>query len=146
MNTLSWRSDVDVARLAFWIADAPQHDYRAAAMAQDFADSQAKGIHLYPVSASGADDLLELTMRTAAQLTGGRYLFLTDDSGIGDPHLIPAIPCYFVTKLAKAIVRMVDIEISGVYEEPDAADILRTGGNPTSGACAVDDGGSVSVF
>ena len=145
-NGLSWRGDADVARLEFWVADAPQHDQYAGAMAQDFTGARGKDIHLYPVSASGADELLEYTMRSGAQLTGGRYLFLTDDSGIGDPHLQPSIPCYFVTKLGKAIVRMVSIELSGVYREPDPADIIRTGGNPTAGACKVDDGGTVSVF
>jgi hypothetical protein len=146
MNTLSWRPDSDVARMAFWVADAPQHDQYAAAMAQDFADAHGKDIHLYPVSASGADELLEYTMRSGAQLTGGRYLFLTDDSGVGDPHLVPSIPCYYVTKLGKAMVRMASIELSGVYTEPDPADILRTGGNPTGGQCAIDGVGSVNVF
>ena len=75
-----------------------------------------------------------------------RYLFLTDDSGIGDPHLQPSIPCYFVTKLGKAIVRMVSIELSGTYREPDPADIIRTGGNPSAGACDLGDAGTVSVF
>ena len=145
-NTLSWRTDPDVARLVFWVADAPQHDQYASAMAQDFADERTAGIHLYPVSASGADELLEYTMRSGAQVTGGRYLFLTDDSGIGDPHLVPTIPCFFVTKLGQAIVRMVSIELSGVYVEPDPADILRVGGNPTAGQCSIDDGGTVTVF
>jgi len=44
-------------------------------------------------------------MRSAAEITGGRYLFLTDDSGVGGPHKTPEIPCYFVTKLARALVR-----------------------------------------
>ncbi|HEX3345457.1 MAG TPA: VWA domain-containing protein [Polyangiaceae bacterium] len=145
-NTLSWRPDADVARLAFWVADAPQHDQYSAAMVQDFSDAHGKDIHLYPVSASGADELLEYTMRSGAQVTGGRYLFLTDDSGIGDSHLAPTIPCYFVTKLGKSIVRMVSIELSGVYAEPDASDIIRVGGNPMAGQCAVDDGGSVTIF
>ena len=85
-------------------------------------------------------------MRTAAELTGGRYLFLTDDSGVGGSHKEPTIPCYFVTKLDTAIVRMVDIELSGKYREPDADEILRTGGNPTSGACTLGSGDTVLVF
>ncbi|HEX8791822.1 MAG TPA: VWA domain-containing protein, partial [Polyangiaceae bacterium] len=145
-NGLSWRTDATVARLAFWVADAPQHDQYAGAMAQDFSDARAKGIHLYPVSASGADELLEYTMRSGAQITGGRYLFLTDDSGIGDPHLVPSIPCYFVTKLEKAIIRMASIELSGIYVEPDAADVIRTGGNPRAGQCSLGDAGAVHVF
>ena len=146
-NGLSWRPDPDVARLAFWVADAPQHDQYGDAMAQDFADAHSQDVHLYPVSASGADELLEYTMRSGAQLTGGRYLFLTDDSGIGDPHLVPSIPCYFVTRLGNAIVRMVSIELSGVYQEPAPADVVRTAGNPTGGTCAVgNDGGVVGIF
>ncbi|HSQ63847.1 MAG TPA: VWA domain-containing protein [Polyangiaceae bacterium] len=146
MNTLAWRADGDVARLAFWVADAPQHSDKGGAMAQDFADAHQKDIHIYPVAASGADELTELTMRSGAQLTGGRYLFLTDDSGIGDPHKEPSIPCYFVTKLASAIVRMVSIELSGVYREPDPSEIIRTGGDPQAGVCSTTDGGTLSVF
>ena len=143
MNQLRWRSDADVARVAFWIGDAPQHVQRGGDIAQTFQAARQKDVHLYPVAASGANEMLELTMRDAAQLTGGRYLFLTDDSGIGDSHEVPSIPCFFVTKLAKQIVRMVSIELAGVYREPDAADILRTAGNPASGACTLGDGGGV---
>lgn len=146
MSSLAWRPDSDVARIAFWIADAPQHDNRGPDMVQAFGSTRAKDIHLYPVAASGTDDLLELTMRSGAQLTGGRYLFLTNDSGIGDPHKEPEIPCYFVTKLADAIVRMVAIELSGTYREPLANQILRTGGSPTNGRCTLTGGQQVSVF
>lgn len=146
MNGLSWRTDPSTARLAFWVADAPHHVERAPQMVTAFTNAASQDVHLYPVSGSGADELLEYTMRSGAQLTGGRYLFLTDDSGVGGSHLPPTIPCYFVTKLAKAIVRMVTIELSGVYKEPDASDIIRVGGNPTSGVCQIDDGGTVSVF
>ena len=34
---------------------------------------------------------------------------------------------------------MVDIEMSGIYREPEAADILRTGGDPQHGTCQLDD-------
>ena len=40
-----------------------------------------------------------------------------------------------MTKLDRAILRMVDIEMSGVYREPEAAEVLRTGGDPKDGAC-----------
>lgn len=81
--------------------------------------------------------LCATTMRSAAQLTGGRYLFLTDDSGVGGLHLEPSIPCYFVTRLDAALLRMIDIELSGVYHEPAPQEILREGGDPQDGACAL---------
>ena len=44
------------------------------------------------------------------------------------------------------IVRMLTIEVSGVYEEPLADDVIRTGGDPTDGACVLSDGQEVQVF
>ena len=85
-------------------------------------------------------------MRASAQLTGGRYLFLTDDSGVGGSHLEPTLPCFFVTRLNHAIARMIDIEMSGEYREPEPAAVLRTGGDPTDGACTLEGGGEAIVF
>lgn len=146
MSELSWSTDADTARIAFWVADAPHHDRNAEAMAQAVRTAQAKGIHVYPVASSGIDSLMELTMRMAAQLTGGRYLFLTDDSGVGGAHAEPTIPCYFVTKLNDAVLRMVEIELSGVYREPAADEIIRTGGNPEHGACTLESGETVNAY
>ncbi|MGK3992254.1 vWA domain-containing protein [Sorangium sp. So ce1024] len=143
---LSWRTDDATARLAFWVADAPHHDDKAAAMADGIRALQDRGVHVYPVASSGVDELTEITMRSAAQLTGGRYLFLTDDSGVGGAHKEPTIPCYYVTKLDRAILRMVDVELSGVYREPEPSEILRTGGDPLDGACALSSGGEVLAF
>jgi hypothetical protein len=146
MTQLDWRAGNDNARIAFWLADAPHHADRAAAMKTAIVAAQTQGIHIYPVASSGIDDFTELTMRAAAQLTGGRYLFLTNDSGVGNSHKEPSIPCYFVTKLDDAILRMVDIEMTGVYREPAPEQILRTGGDPEDGACELASGQSVFVF
>jgi hypothetical protein len=145
-SQMGWRTDDGTARLVFWITDAPHHDADASTMAEAIRSLGQLGVHIYPVAASGADDLTQLTMRSAAQLTGGRYLFLTDDSGVGDPHAVPLIPCFFVTKLNKAILRMVDVEMSGRYHEPDSADVIRTGGDPHSGRCTLSDGSQVIAF
>jgi hypothetical protein len=146
MNQLAWRSDPNTAKLAFWVADAPHHDGRAAALKAAIETAQSQGVHIYPVASSGVDELTELTMRSAAQLTGGRYLFLTDDSGVGGVHKEPSIPCYFVTQLDAAILRMVDIEMTGVYREPTAGELVRAGGDPQEGACQLESGQSVLVF
>jgi hypothetical protein len=143
---LAWSSQGSTAKLAFWVADAPHHNDKAVAMAEGIRGMSKLGVHVYPVASSGVDELTEVTMRTAAALTGGRYLFLTNDSGIGNDHKQPTIPCYFVTKLDVAIGRMVDIELSGVYREPEASEVLRTGGDPKDGSCQLDSGESVLVF
>jgi hypothetical protein len=146
MNQLGWRSDPATARLAFWVADAPHHAGRAAEIAAAVDVAAGQDVHLYPVASSGVDELTEYSMRAAAQLTLGRYLFLTDDSGVGGEHKEPTIPCYFVTRLDDAILRMVDIEMSGVYHEPDPVDVIRSGGDPADGACRLASGQTVFVF
>lgn len=145
-SQLSWRTDADVARVAFWIADAPHHDQRRDAMASAVKGLAESGVHVYPVASSGVDSLTELTMRTTAQLTGGRYVFLTDDSGVGNAHQEPTVPCYFVTRLDNAIIRMIDIELGGTYREPAASDVIRTSGDPTGGVCKLADQVAVSAF
>ena len=143
---LSWSTDAS-ARIAFWIADAPGHHDKAQAVHDAVLANQAKGVHVYPIAASGADTLLEYTMRSTAQLTGGRYLFLTDDSGIGGSHEVPEIPCFYVTKLNSAIVRMVSNELTGTYTEPQPNEIIRVGGDVHDRACSLgDDSGVVQIF
>ena len=146
MAQLAWREDAKVARLAFWVADAPHHNDKAQAMLKSIRGAREIGVHLYPVASSGVDELTEISMRSAAQLTGGRYLFLTDDSGVGGAHKEPSIPCYFVTKLDNAILRMVDVEMTGKYTEPAMDDIIRTSGKPENGTCNLQSGEKVQAF
>ncbi len=136
-RTLQWRGGNDNARLVFWVADAPHHAEYATGMADAVRGLRAQKVHVYPVASSGVDLFTEMTMRETAQFTGGRYVFLTDDSGIGNSHLEPRVPCYFVTKLDKAITRMIDIEMTGVYRAPEPSEQLRNQGSPSStGVCA----------
>ena len=142
---LGWR-DGATARVAFWIADAPHHVGLENKVVAALGAAVAKGIHIYPVAASGIDDLGEFTMRTAAEVTGGRYLFLTNDSGIGGSHAEPHIPCYYVTILESAMRRMVATEVLGVYQPPQPADILRTGGDPQNQQCLLSSGQPVTAW
>ncbi len=146
LDQLAWRSDAAVARVAFWVADAPHHAQRVAALQASIRDARKRDVHVYPVASSGVDELTELSMRSAAQLTGGRYLFLTDDSGVGNAHKEPTIPCYFVTRLDRAILRMVDAELTGTVTAPTAAEIIRSSGNVQDGVCTIAGGQQVSAF
>jgi hypothetical protein len=126
---LSWR-DGNSARVLFLVADAPPHTQFADRTMKAVDTLRKKGVAIYPVAASGADDACEFIMRTAALLTGGQYLFLTNDSGVGDAHAEPHIPYYHVQRLDKLMVRMIASELSGKRIEPQAGDILRTVGQP----------------
>jgi hypothetical protein len=142
---LAWRPG-NVARLVFLVGDAPTHADRAPRFANAVASLRTSGVRIYPVGASGIDEVAEYEFRTAAELSGGRYLFLTDDSGVGDPHKEPTLPCYLVTKLNQAMVRMIAIELSGAPIAPDPSEIIRTGGDPTDGRCTLASGQIVSAL
>jgi hypothetical protein len=144
-GSLAWRTG-DVARLTFWIADAPHHTQHAQPTRAAIDVAAQKDIHLYPVAASGTDERMENTMRSAAQYTGGRYLFLTDDSGIGNAHKEPSIPCYRVTRFDKAMVRMVESEVTGTRIEPAESEVIRTVGSPVDGKCSLQGGEQVVIY
>jgi hypothetical protein len=138
-SQLAWSDGQDAAKVLFWVSDAPHHEQNAGALAGAVRDLRGRGVHVYPVAASGVNALTELTMRSAAQLTLGRYLFLTDDSGVGNPHAEPSIPCYWVTKLDYAMERVLRSEIEGTVVQIDPGAVIRAMGDPRSGVCTVAD-------
>lgn len=143
---LTWRAEPNVARLMFWVADAPQHSGQESNVKAALEGAVQKGVKIFPVAASGTNPSAELTMREAAQYTGGRYIFLTDDSGIGNPHAEPRIPCYNVTRLDKAIIRMAGSEMTGARVEPAPAEVIRTVGEPKDGKCTMKDSSQVTLY
>ena len=46
-------------------------------------------------------------------MTMGRYLFLTDHSGVGNPHAKPHAPEYAVEHLNRLMVRMIAQQLAG---------------------------------
>jgi hypothetical protein len=90
---LGW-SEEPAARMLFVVADAPPHEYADATYTYHdaLADASRRGIAVFPLASSGIDRPTEYLMRAMAVATGGKYIFLTDDSGIGNPHLTPETP------------------------------------------------------
>ncbi len=128
---LRW-SEKDTARVAFLIADAPPHAQHMNATLSAINTLRKRGIALYPVACSGYDDACEFVMRSSAMLTGSQFLFLTNDSGVGNSHAEPTIPVlYQVERLEKLMTRMIVSELSGQHIQPApmAEDIIRTVGN-----------------
>ena len=79
-----WRPDA--VRSLLLVADAPPHDENVAKTWPAAEAARAPRIQIVPVAASGVGDTAEYVMRAMAAATQSRYLFLTDDSGIGNPH------------------------------------------------------------
>lgn len=86
LQGLAW-SQGDAARVLVTIADAPpkryqaQYTYRHAML-----EASRRGIRLLPVAASGSNAEVEFLFRAMGTMTASPYVYLTDDSGIGNPH------------------------------------------------------------
>ena len=118
-----------------WVADAPPHDDLVGLSWKAAEVARAKRIQIVPVAASGVAKEAEYIMRAMAAATQSRYLFLTDDSGVGNPHAPPAIDCYLVTRLDALVRRVLDSQISGRRIEPRPDEVIRTVGRYDAGRC-----------
>lgn len=132
-NRFDWRADA--AKVMLHVADAPPHAERAGAAWEEALSLRTRGVHIVPVAASGVADDAQYLMRSMAALTQSRYLFLTDDSGVGLPHEEPDVPCYVVTRLDGLIERVVASLLVGRRIEPQADAILRSTGDYDRGVC-----------
>lgn len=114
LNGHDWSEEAR-ARLLFLVLDAPPHDQPEIVerLQRLISDAAAKGVRVIPVASSGVDVQTEYLMRFLASATGGTYVFLTDDSGIGNDHLEPAVGEYEVKPLNDLLV-----EVIRRYTEP----------------------------
>ncbi|MFF4621536.1 vWA domain-containing protein [Nonomuraea jabiensis] len=72
----AWREDA--VKLVFLIADAPPHlDYDGPDYLTEARRAAERGIKIEPIASSGLDDQGEYIFRQLAQLTMGRFTFLT---------------------------------------------------------------------
>ena len=74
-------------KIIIHVADAPAHDEDVATWNAAVATAAEKGIRIVSVASSGIDKKTEYFFRSQSLLTGGVYVYLTDDSGIGGSHL-----------------------------------------------------------
>ncbi len=109
---LDWRGG-DTARVLFLVGDAPPHDASAAQAIDAVETLRAEGVRIFPVASSGVKFKAEFVMRAASFLTLGQYLFLTDHSGVGNPHAKPHVPDYRVEHLNRLMIRMITAELCG---------------------------------
>jgi hypothetical protein len=109
LSTLQW-TGTSRARILFILLDAPPHYTSDIVANMNRLTDQAMemGVRIVPVVASGADKETEFLMRFLSIATNGTYVFITDHSGVGDPHLIPSVGEYTVEPLNDLIVRLIN--------------------------------------
>lgn len=130
---LSWSQDS--AKVVFLVADAPPHAEQMRHTMDAVDDLRSMGVAFYPVAASGVASEAEIVMRAAAAGSGGQYVFLTDDSGVGNGHAEPHIPCYEVQSLRDVMIRMVHTELAGERIAADDRRTIRSVGRNDDGVC-----------
>jgi hypothetical protein len=109
LQNLAWNASAR-ARIAFLILDAPAHQDH-----QGVVESLQKSVRLYaeygikliPVFCSSPSKECEFMCRFFAILTGGTYVFLTDDSGVGGDHIEASVGEFQVEPLNDLLVRLI---------------------------------------
>lgn len=148
IEKLRWSADAR-ARIIFLVLDAPPHDEARAELADMIRNAAAKGIRIVPVACSGTDKSTEFILRSMALATNGSYIFLTDDSGIGEKHIKPTTDEFKVELLndimQRVIAQMCFVNTcngSQVLEQPlslyNTNDSVRVYPNPSHGPVVLE--------
>lgn len=109
VNELEWSAS-SRTRILFMLLDAPPHytHENIVAIHNSIKKAAEIGIRVIPISSSGIDVNTEFLLRDMAITTGGTYVFLTNDSGIGGDHIEPSIGEYQVELLNDLMLRVID--------------------------------------
>jgi hypothetical protein len=111
-NNLTW-SESAKTRMLFLVLDAspksiPQELEKLKKAIRLLSE---KGVQIVTVMASGADVSTEFITRSISVLSNGTYVFLTDDSGIGEPKNVPTVGDFQVELLNDLLVRLIGEQI-----------------------------------
>ena len=110
LDSLNWHEHAR-SKMLFLVLDAPPHDEAKNEMFDLIKRAAAMGIRVVPVVCSGAEKSTEFMMRSIALATNGDYVFLTDDSRVGLPHMKPTTDAFnvelFTNLLQRIITQMV---------------------------------------
>jgi hypothetical protein len=148
LDSLHW-SETARSRILFLVLDAPPHDEAKEKMFQLIQKAAAKGIRVVPVVCSGADKSTEFIMRSIALATNGTYVFLTDDSGVGLPHIKPTTDAFnveFLNSLLERVIKQMVFankcseqkEVDVFRNTPDNIEKIKIYPNPTQGNITIE--------
>lgn len=106
LDSLHW--DIGArTKILFLILDAPPHDEAKDRVKTLVIRAASMGIRIVPIVCSGIDKSTEYLMRSIALATNGSYVFLTDDSGVGDKHIKPTTDNFKVELLNDLLQRVI---------------------------------------
>ncbi len=113
IHETQWRGE-DSVSLIFLIADAPPHlDYgQENHYAYEMLQAAAQGIKIYPIASSGLNAQGEYIFRQLAQVTNGRFIFLTPEAAESTPNGDLTLADYTVAALDALIVAIIAEELA----------------------------------
>ena len=98
-------------------ADAPCRDEEITDWYNASLELNKKGIRTISVASSGINKKTEYLMRSMTLITNGTYVYLTNDSRIGDEHMDATIEFDFVVEyLDECLVRLINGYHTGVIK------------------------------
>ena len=109
LSDLQWHKAA-YSKMAFLILDAPAHkDHPGVieSLQKSVKQFASMGVKLIPVFCSSYEKECEFMCRQFAILTGGTYVFLTNDSGVGGDHIEASVGDYQVEHLNTLMVRLI---------------------------------------
>jgi len=148
LDSLHWNSSAR-ARILFLVLDAPPHDEAKEKVFELIQKASAKGVRIVPVVCSGADKSTEFIMRSLALATNGDYVFLTDESGVGLPHIKPTTDVFkveFLNSLLQRIIRQMvfankcseQTTVENFKNTPVNIEKIKIYPNPTQGNITIE--------
>lgn len=112
----NWTSK-DSTNILIHFADAPCHDDEINDWYNASLKLNQKGVRTISVASSGINKKTEYLMRSMSLITNGTYVYLTNDSRIGDEHMDATIEFDFVVEyLDECLVRLINGYHTGVIK------------------------------
>jgi len=109
IDELQW-SEQARTRITFLLLDAPPHHNPQVIddLQGSVQKAAAQGIKIIPITASGIDKQTEFLMRFFSIATNGTYVFITNDSGIGNDHIEASVGEHEIEFLNNLMVRLLN--------------------------------------
>ncbi len=131
----AWRDPAEAVQLVFVVADAPPQVTRQVEVpySDSIRTAIERGIKLFPIASSNADDQAEAVFRQMAQATGAPFVFLSQGAGgasVGENTDIASTD-YEELALDELVVRLVAEELSDLDGSGDVS-VPTTSAPPTT--------------